>query len=35
MDGARLGAGIDFIRGGWDDGVGGLVLTMRTWRGGV
>jgi hypothetical protein len=34
VDGVGLGTGVDFLRGGWDDGIGGLVLTMRTWHGG-
>ncbi|KAF8478306.1 hypothetical protein JB92DRAFT_3047485 [Gautieria morchelliformis] len=34
VDGVGLGTGVDFLRGGWDDGVGGMVLTMKTWHGG-
>lgn len=33
VDGIGLSDGVDFLRGGWDDGVGGLVMTMRTWHG--
>ncbi|KAF8476495.1 hypothetical protein JB92DRAFT_2822993 [Gautieria morchelliformis] len=34
VDGVGLGTGVDFLRGGWDVGVGGMVLTMSTWHGG-
>ncbi|KAF3764303.1 hypothetical protein M406DRAFT_339936 [Cryphonectria parasitica EP155] len=33
VEGVDLSAGVDFLRGRWDEEVGALAVTMRTWDG--
>jgi hypothetical protein len=33
VEGVKLGSGVDFLRGVWDEAVGCLVVTARTWDG--